>query len=92
MSTAQIHGKGTSTIIISSLFPFQFVRLAFSLISVFGKCYFPGELQGVWATQAAPEVLNAPVRYTMVTIDANKISTWGQCLSKIDDNLILADR
>lgn len=59
-------------------------------------CYFPGELQGVWATQMTTTLdtlrgTRSPISYQEVTIEADMILQWGVCHARADNNVILMD-
>lgn len=62
-------------------------------------CYFPGELQGTWATQTSTSQQSdqrgqrrAPITYSLIDVHADRISVWGQCHARLDNNIILSDR
>ncbi|XP_064116728.1 uncharacterized protein LOC135222585 [Macrobrachium nipponense] len=58
-------------------------------------CYFPGELQGVWATQKSVTTSSrgtrSPIAYQEVTIEADVILQWGMCHAREDNSVILKD-
>ncbi|XP_066938432.1 uncharacterized protein [Macrobrachium rosenbergii] len=58
-------------------------------------CYFPGELQGVWATQKSVTTSSrgtrSPIAYQEVTLEADVILQWGMCHAREDNYVILKD-
>ncbi|XP_069998790.1 uncharacterized protein [Penaeus vannamei] len=59
-------------------------------------CYFPGELQGQWATQGTTSRgargSRAPISYQHITITVDLVLEWGTCHARVDNNVILTDR
>ncbi|XP_069156965.1 uncharacterized protein [Procambarus clarkii] len=62
-------------------------------------CFFPGELQGVWVTQATGggraegrQGSRPPITYQEVTIQSDAIVQWGACHQRLDHYVMLTDR
>nr|XP_045581955.1 uncharacterized protein LOC123745431 isoform X2 [Procambarus clarkii] len=62
-------------------------------------CFFPGELQGVWVTQATGggraegrQGSRPPITYQVVTIQSDAIVQWGACHQRLDHYVMLTDR
>lgn len=76
-----------------------FVLLATLLRRGWCKCYFPGELQGVWETQVTTEGgvfggrrdVAPSIAYQTITIHSDAVQEWGTCYQRLDNALILAD-
>ena len=69
-----------------------------------GPCQFPGDIQGAWATQTLrghdlpfegggeEQLRTGGVKYSMVTVEHDRITGWGSCVARHGGRYVLAEK
>ena len=60
----------------------------FNVVSIYGDCYFPVEMQGEFMTQWKD---SQEIAYTSISLTYNSIPSWGICHKRHRENIILRD-